>query len=57
MGSDNPKSQLNWKEILKNAGVAEPPGYVETVERCNAKPPRVKGKPKPKKKPSKKKGY
>lgn len=29
---------MNWTEILKAAGVPEPPGYVETLETITEKP-------------------
>jgi hypothetical protein len=39
---------LNWSEILKKGGIAEPPGYVEAVLNMNCKPKRKKGKGKKK---------
>ena len=39
---------MNWSEILRKGGVPEPPGYIETVAKVNAKPKRQKKKPKSK---------
>ena len=41
---------MDWSKILKRGGVPEPPGYVETVAKVNAKPKREKKKAKGKKK-------
>ena len=37
---------MNWTELLKTANIPEPPGYVQTVAKCKAKPksPRRKKK-------------
>jgi len=46
---------VNWSEILSNAGIPNPPGYLETVALVRSKP-RVKSSnksKKPKKKPVK----
>ena len=40
---------MDWTEILKRAGIQEPPGYAEAVRS-------VESRPKPKKKKGKKKG-
>ena len=40
---------MNWSEILRKGGVPEPPGYIETVAKVSARPKRVKGKGKGKK--------
>lgn len=42
---------MDWTEILKRAGIPEPPGYWDTVEHLhkNPPPPRTKKKSKPKK--------
>jgi len=40
---------VDWTKILKQGGVPEPPGYIETVAKVSAKPKRVKGKSKGKK--------
>ena len=41
---------MDWTKILKQGGVPQPPGYVETVARIKARPKREKKKAKPKKK-------
>ncbi len=41
---------MDWSKILKQGGVPEPPGYVETVARVRSKPKREKKKVKGKKK-------
>ena len=41
---------MDWSKILKQGGVPEPPGYVETVAKVSARPKRVKKKAKAKKK-------
>ena len=41
---------MDWTKILKQGGVPEPPGYVETVTKIKARPKREKKKAKPKKK-------
>ena len=33
---------MKWSEILKKAGVPEPPGYVETVAKLKNRPKRTK---------------
>ena len=46
---------VNWSEILSNAGIPDPPGYLETVALVRSKP-RVKSSnksKKPKRKPVK----
>ena len=40
---------MDWTEILKRAGIQEPPGYAEALKA-------VESRPKPKKKKGKKKG-
>lgn len=45
---------MDWTAILKKAGIPEPPGYRETVERIRASPyvkPIKKQRPNTKKKP------
>ena len=37
---------MDWTKILKQGGVPEPPGYVETVAKVNARPKREKKKTK-----------
>ena len=32
------RETMNWAEILKRGGVAEPPGYQETLERLRQNP-------------------
>ena len=41
---------MDWSKILKQGGVPEPPGYVETVAKVSSKPKREKKKAKGKKK-------
>ena len=41
---------MDWTKILKQGGVPEPPGYVETVAKVRNKPKREKKKAKGKKK-------
>jgi hypothetical protein len=41
---------MDWRKILKQGGVPEPPGYVETVAKVSSKPKREKKKAKGKKK-------
>ena len=41
---------MDWSKILKQGGVPEPPGYVETVAKVKSKPKREKKKAKGKKK-------
>jgi hypothetical protein len=47
---------MNWTEILERAGIAEPPGYQETVARIRIRgnKPRVKPSRKNKKRPKRK---
>ncbi len=33
---------MDWSKILKQGGVPEPPGYVETVAKMKIKPKRAK---------------
>jgi hypothetical protein len=33
---------MDWSKILKQGGVPEPPGYVETVAKVSSKPKRAK---------------
>ena len=41
---------MDWSKILKQGGVPEPPGYVETVAKVSSKPKCEKRKAKGKKK-------
>jgi hypothetical protein len=41
---------MDWTKILKQGGIPEPPGYVETVAKVRSRPKREKKKAKPKKK-------
>lgn len=41
---------MDWSKILKQGGVPEPPGYVETVAKVRSKPKREKKKAKGSKK-------
>ena len=41
---------MDWSKILKQGGVPESPGYVETVAKVSSKPKREKKKAKGKKK-------
>jgi hypothetical protein len=41
---------MDWSKILKQGGVPESPGYVETVAKVRSKPKREKKKAKGKKK-------
>lgn len=41
---------MDWTKILKQGGIPEPPGYVETVAKVRARPKREKKKAQPKKK-------
>ena len=47
---------MNWTKILERAGVPEPPGYRETIDRLKAKPakPRIKPSQKTKKRSKRK---
>jgi len=42
---------MDWTKILKQGGVPEPPGYIETVAKVKSKSKRQKKKPKGKRKP------
>ena len=42
---------MDWTKILKQGGVPEPPGYIETVAKVKSKPKRQKKRPKGKRKP------
>jgi len=41
---------MDWARILKQGGIPEPPGYLETVAKVNSSPKKQKKKPKSKKK-------
>jgi len=41
---------MDWARILKQGGIPEPPGYLETVAKVRNRPKKQKKKPKSKKK-------
>tara|TARA_R100001510_G_scaffold49783_1_gene48315 strand:+ start:1024 stop:1152 length:129 start_codon:yes stop_codon:yes gene_type:complete len=41
---------MDWARILKQGGIPEPPGYLETVAKVSSRPKKQKKKPKAKKK-------
>jgi len=41
---------MDWARILKQGGIPEPPGYLETVAKVTNRPKKKKKKPKSKKK-------
>tara|TARA_R100001460_G_scaffold106289_1_gene153688 strand:+ start:731 stop:859 length:129 start_codon:yes stop_codon:yes gene_type:complete len=41
---------MNWARILKQGGIPEPLGYLETVAKVSSRPKKQKKKPKGKKK-------
>jgi|TARA_B100000073_G_scaffold315229_1_gene290977 hypothetical protein len=41
---------MDWARILKQGGIPEPPGYLETVAKVKSRPKKEKKKPKAKKK-------
>jgi len=41
---------MDWARILKQGGIPEPPGYLETVAKVRSRPKEQKKKPKSKKK-------
>tara|TARA_B100001094_G_C18072633_1_gene740903 strand:+ start:76 stop:204 length:129 start_codon:yes stop_codon:yes gene_type:complete len=41
---------MDWARILKQGGIPEPPGYLETVAKVRNRPKKKKKKPKSKKK-------
>tara|TARA_R100001509_G_scaffold31728_1_gene16840 strand:+ start:475 stop:603 length:129 start_codon:yes stop_codon:yes gene_type:complete len=41
---------MDWARILKQGGIPEPPGYLETVEKVKSRSKKEKKKPKAKKK-------
>ncbi len=45
---------LNWSEILKKGGIAEPPGYLETLALLKKRGPRMSKAQRKKAKPKRK---
>jgi|TARA_B100001094_G_scaffold80199_1_gene76436 hypothetical protein len=41
---------MDWARILRQGGIPEPPGYLETVAKVSSRPKKQKKKPKSKKK-------